>query len=57
MRAKLIAALLMTALSVFLLSGSAYDKLGDKTRADIEALRMKNVSFSELPGSTPETEA
>lgn len=57
MRAKLIAALLMTALSVFLLSGSAYEKLGDKTRADIEALRMKNVSFSELPGSTPETEA
>ena len=57
MRAKLIAALIMTAMSVFLLSGSAYDKLGDKARADIEASRMKNVSFSELPDAAPETDA
>lgn len=57
MRTKLIAALVMTALSIFLLSGSAYEKLGDKTRADIEASRMKNVSFSDLPGTSQQTEA
>lgn len=57
MRTKLIAALVMTALSIFLLSGSAYEKLGDKTRADIEASRMKNVSFSDLPDTSQEPES
>lgn len=56
MRTKLLAALMMTALSIFLLSGSAYDRLGDKTRADIEASRMKNVSFSSFPQLSPQAE-
>ncbi len=46
MRTKLIAALIMTALSIYLLSGSAYERLGDKTRSEIEAARMRNVSYS-----------
>lgn len=65
MRTKLIAALIMTALSIYLLSGSAYERLGDKTRSEIEAARMRNVSYSSLsdggseatPAPTPETES
>lgn len=65
MRTKLIAALIMTALSIYLLSGSAYERLGDKTRSEIEAARMRNVSYFSLsdgdpdttPAPTPETES
>lgn len=55
MRIRLLAAFLMTAVSMFLLSGSAYDRMGDKTREGIEAARMKNVSFSELFPPTGES--
>lgn len=51
MRTKLFAALIMTALSIYLLAGGAYERLGDKTRSEIEAARMRNVSYSLPPES------
>lgn len=51
MKTKLFAALIMTVLSIYLLSGGAYERLGDKTRSEIEAARMRNVSYSLTPES------
>lgn len=53
MRSRITASFIMAAMSLYLLTGSAGDRLGDKVWENIDSMRMENVVFDESAFSVP----